>query len=95
MKPVPFKHQNTTFAKDQPEYMPLPALKLEGDEGHVISCWKLSLRERIKVLFFGRIWLDLLSFNKPLTPSFMSVNRKAVFSHPDDSIKWYKKLLIK
>lgn len=85
MKPIEFKHQNTVYAKDQPEYQPLPALKIEGPEGHVVSCWKMTFLERLKVLFTGRVWLSLMSFNKPLTPSYMAVNRKEVYSHPDDT----------
>jgi len=95
MKPVEFKHQNIVFAKDQPEYQPLPALKLSTVEGEVISCWKLSFRERFRILFLGRVWLSLMSFNEPLTPSFLSTKRKEVFTHPDDFIKWYKKLFKK
>ena len=87
MKPVEFKHQNIVFAKDQPDYQPLPALKIEGMEGHVVSCWKLSFKERIKVLFTGIIWLNLMSFNKPLTPSYLAVNRKEVYSVPEDKVK--------
>ena len=87
MKPVKFKHQNIVFAKDQPEYSQLPALRIDSPEGEVISCWKLNFRERIKVLFFGKIWLSLMSFNKPLTPSMLSVDRKDLYSHPDDSKK--------
>ena len=90
MRPTTFKHQNTIFAKDQPQYQQLPALLLEGPEGHVISCWRLSFKERIQVLLFGRIWSSLMTFNKPLTPSYLTVNRKEVYSHPDDSIAWYK-----
>lgn len=84
MKPIKFKHQNIVFAKDQPEYNQLPALKLDSPRGEVISCWKLSFKERVKVLFLGRIWLSIMSFNKPLTPTFLSVNRKDVYSHEDD-----------
>jgi hypothetical protein len=85
MKPIEFKHQNVVFAKNQPEYMPLPALKLDTPQAEVISCWKMSFRERIKVLFTGCIWVSLMSFNKPLTPSYISVNRKDVYSHTEDS----------
>lgn len=84
MKPIEFKHQNIVFAKNQPEYLPLPALKIKGDEGYVVSCWKMTFFERIKVLFTGKVWLSLMSFNKPLTPSIMSVNRKEIYSHSDD-----------
>jgi len=87
MKPVEFKHQNVVFAKDQKEYQPLPALKLNTTEGEVISCWRMSFKERMKVLFTGKVWISLMSFNKPLTPSYMSVNRKDVFSIPEDQPK--------
>ena len=53
MKPIEFKHQNIVFAKDQPEYQPLPALKFESSNGEVVSCWKLSFKERIKIVFTG------------------------------------------
>jgi hypothetical protein len=86
MKPIEFKYQNVVFAKDQPEYQPLPALRIEGPEGHVISCWRMSFKERVKVLFTGVVWLNLMSFNKPLTPSLLTTNRKEVFSIPSDSI---------
>jgi hypothetical protein len=94
MKPTEFKWQNIVFAKDQPEYQPLPALKLDTSEGEVISCWKMTFWERIKVLITGRIWVSLLSFNKPLTPSFISVHRKEVFFVPEDSVKWYRKIML-
>jgi len=84
MKPIKFKHQNIIFAEDQPEYQSLPAFKIEGPEGNVVSCWQMSFKERLKVLFTGKIWLNLVSFNKPLTPSFMSVNIKEVYSVPED-----------
>lgn len=83
MRPIEFKHQNIVFAKDQPEYIPLPALKIASNEGQVISCWKMTLVERIIVLFTGKVWLSLMSFNKPLTPSFLAVKRKDVFSIPE------------
>ena len=95
MKAVEFKHQNIVFAKDQPEYLPLPALKIDSPQGEIVSCWKLSFKERIKVLFLGNVWLSLMMFNKPLTPSYMSVNRKDVYSHPDDKKTLLQRLKIK
>jgi len=73
MKISKFKECNVVFAKNQPEYLPLPALKME--DGQVISCWKASFRERLKILFVGRIWLNVLTFNQPLQPLLMSVNK--------------------
>lgn len=92
MKPVEFKHQNIVFAKDQPEYQPLPALRIDSPNGEVVSCWKLTFKERIKIIFTGRVWLSLMSFNKPLTPSYLAVNRKEVYSHPDDEKTLLSKL---
>lgn len=84
MKPIKFKHQNVVFAENQDEYLNLPALKL--DSGEVISCWKMSFKDRFKVLLTGKVWISLLSFNKPLTPYLMSINRKEIYKHLDDKI---------
>ena len=50
MKPTEFKEQNCVYAKDQKEYLPLPAHKVQDEKGEVIFCMSLSLRERIKLL---------------------------------------------
>jgi hypothetical protein len=73
MKPIEFAEQNVVFAKDQPEYLPLPAHRT--DDGIVTSCWALSWRERIKVLFTGRIWWSVSTFNHPLQPLLPLVDR--------------------
>ena len=86
MKPIKFKYCNVVYAENQSEYQDLPALKLETDNGEVVSCWKLSFKERLIILFTGKMWLSLLSFNKPLTPSFLSVNRKEVFTIIEDKL---------
>lgn len=72
MKPIKFKEANVTFAENQPEYLPLPAWK--GEEGTVISCWQLTWKERLKLLVNGRIWLRMLTFNKPLQPQRLDVD---------------------
>ena len=71
MKPIQFKNSNVVFAKDQKEYLPLPAYK--GDDGTVISCWEFSFLERLKVLLFGKIYWTQLTFNSPLQPQRPSV----------------------
>ena len=91
MKAKNFKYQTSIYAKDQPEYLPLPAIKIEGSEGYVVFCMGLSFWERIRILFLGEVWVSLMTFNKPLTPSFLSTKRKECFSHPDDDInKWQR-----
>ncbi len=93
MKAKTFKHQNVVFAEDQPEYTPLPALKIKSKQGEVIFCMGLSFYERMRVLFFGEIWVSLLMFNQPLTPSFLSTNRKEVFYHSDDDINKFRRFI--
>lgn len=75
MKPIHFPEANIIFAKEQPEYEPLPAFREDSPKGEVITCQKLSFKERLIVLFTGRVWLAMLTFNKPLTPIFMSVKK--------------------
>jgi hypothetical protein len=55
-----------TFAKDQPEYNPLPAYRSE--DGLVVTRWKLTWRERLDILLRGNLWLSVLTYNRPLQP---------------------------
>ena len=80
MKPIKFKEHNVVYAKDQPEYLSLPAFKDSGPEGAVVSCWELTFKERIKILFTGKLWVSLWSFHKPLTPSLFTVNKAEVLT---------------
>lgn len=65
MKPIKFKEANKTYAETQPEYLPLPVYE---EDGKVVCCWKLSVRERIKVLLTGRIWNWIKHCQQPLQP---------------------------
>jgi hypothetical protein len=56
----------TVFAKDQPEYLQLPAVVTPG--GMVTTRWRLCLVERIRLLFTGSLYLQVLTFGKPLQP---------------------------
>ena len=73
MKAIKFKECNSTYAKNQPEYLPLPAHK--SSDGTVTTCWSFSFIERIKILIFGKLFLQILTFNKPLQPLKMSTNK--------------------
>lgn len=61
------------FAKDQPQYLPLPANV--SRDGYVETKWRLSLKERIKILLSGSLYLHLMTFNQPLQPVRLSVER--------------------
>jgi len=60
------------YAKNQPEYIPLPVVKERN--GVVTSRWKLTWKEMLSVLFHGSIYLQVMTFNKPLQPMSMSVS---------------------
>ena len=65
MIPVNFPQVTVVFAKDQPEYQPLPA----HDNGRVVTtCWRLTWHERFTVLFRGNLWLQQMNFGQPLQP---------------------------
>jgi len=72
MKPIEFPEQNTIYAEDQKEYLPLPAYR--DRYGCVTSKWKLSWRERFTALFRGSVWVHVHTFNKPLVPVSLTVN---------------------
>lgn len=76
MNPIKFKESNVVFAENQSEYLPLPAFK--DVNGIVITCWKLSVKERLKILFGGKIWLSMMTFNKPLTPVHVTTYKSDV-----------------
>lgn len=78
MKPIEFKEQNVVYGKYQPEYMPLPALKFE--DGKVVTCWKLSWKEVIKLVFTRKVWHSTLTFNQPLQPTFLTIDKNELFT---------------
>lgn len=73
MKPVEFEGQNTVFAKDQPQYLPLPA-HFDAD-GWVTSCWGLSDEEVAKIISTKKLWMTSLTFKQPLQPFMITVDR--------------------
>ena len=78
MELVKFKECNVVYGEGQKEYMPLPALRF--DDGTVVMCWKLSWKELFKVVFRRKIWVSLLTFNKPLQPISVSVDHEDFFT---------------
>lgn len=78
MTPKRFKEANVTFAKDQPEYQPLPAFRSYSRQREVVTCWNLSFKERLRILFKGEIWLCILTFNNPITPTFLTTKKPEV-----------------
>ena len=59
------------YAKDQPEYHPLPAYR--DNEGIVTARWHMDWRERLRVLWTGDVYVSIKTFNMNLQPSRVSV----------------------
>lgn len=77
MKPIKFKEQTCTFAKDQSEYGQLPAHMSDTEDGIVVtSCWSLSFKERFMLLITGKVWVKVLTFGNPLQPLDLTTVKK-------------------
>lgn len=59
------------YAKDQPEYQPLPCLRME--DGTILTRWSLDEDEKQKVLEQGYVYLSVSTFNQPLQPLLITV----------------------
>jgi len=77
MNLIEFPEQTVVIAKDQPEYKPLPAYQHKQNDwqGMITCCWKLTIKERVKLLFTGKLWHTILTFNHPLQPQLMRVDK--------------------
>lgn len=66
MKPVEFKEVNVIYAKDQPEYLQLPAYK--DEYGNIITEWTFSPEERKRIAMGEDLRISIMTFNQPLQP---------------------------
>jgi hypothetical protein len=65
--------ESVVYAKDQPEYTPLPTSRTQ--DGEVVTCWKLDWKARLKVIFGANFYVTLLTFNGPLTPIKVEIEK--------------------
>lgn len=72
--PVPEGWRRVVYAENQKEYLPLPCLQEDSPTGHVITNWKLTWRERLKILFKGNLYLTVMTFHKPLQPILLRID---------------------
>ncbi len=63
------------FAKDQPEYLPLPAHVSEDGYGVATFCWQLTWQERFRLLVTGRLWQQVMTFKHSLQPQKLMTNK--------------------
>ena len=68
-----YQQHEVVFAKDQPEYMPLPALVLEGEDKPVVSRWQLNDEERKQIAAGADILLTQMIFSDLYHPVRLEV----------------------
>lgn len=54
------------FAKDQPQYLPLPAYRTP--DGVVLTEWEPTAEELQRILLGGRVRIWIYTFGRPLQP---------------------------
>lgn len=74
MEPVKLKGMNAVYGKEQNEYFDLPSYR--NEKGDVTTVWKLTFKEKIKILFGSDIILRIKTFNKPLQPVSMFLDKE-------------------
>lgn len=71
--PYPPKSTLVFYGAGQSEYETMPAIRHNDEWGTVTSCWRLSLWERLVMLFTGEVYVQLLTYNKPIMPQLLSI----------------------
>jgi hypothetical protein len=69
-----YEKSEIIFAKDQPEYLPLPALRLTGPQTPILSRWKLDDEERARIARGADILLTQMIFDGLYNPIQMEVS---------------------
>jgi hypothetical protein len=67
--------QEVVYAKDQPKYIPLRTLKSRSPQGAVLSRWTLTPEQRKAVTEGADIFLELLTFHRPLQPIRIAIGK--------------------
>ena len=81
---IEFPEQTVVIAKDQPEYLPLPAHRFSDDpHGRIACCWRMTWRERLRVLWTGLVWHEVLTFGKALQPQRLSTQKPDMSANND------------
>lgn len=79
MRPIEFPEMNSVYGKGSKRFAELPAHTTGG--GHVITCWKATPYERLRILFTGKIYCAQLTDKKGLQPQLLTVNRLGLFTY--------------
>lgn len=75
MESIPFEGHNRVWAKDQPQYQPLPAHVDDTDQAITTFCWKPTPEELAEINRTGVIWHQVLTFGGRLQPQRLSAEK--------------------
>ena len=63
MRPVKFAEENKVFkGPEGGDIIPLPVYQ---DTKEIMSCWKMSWKERLSAIIFGKVWLSVMGQAQP------------------------------
>jgi hypothetical protein len=67
MKGIHYKHANTVLLGGRPDVYDLPICRFQYSDGQnaVESCWKMTFRERLKVMFSGKVYFQCFGITHP------------------------------
>jgi len=74
MRPLDFPEANITLKAPDVDNIEILDLRVWSDSHQCVSLWKPTLRERLSILLFGRVWLALLSGSSQ-PPAYISGHR--------------------
>ncbi len=84
MSPVGFPESTNSLAPSDHEYGDhigkVSHLPIWTDGEQCVSCWRMTWRERISALLFGKAWLSILS-GRTQYPAAVTVTRKYFGAH--------------
>ena len=79
MSPIGFPESTHSLSPSDHKYGDhigkVSSLPVWSDDEQCVSCWKMSLRERISALVFGKVWLAILS-GRTQYPASLTVTRQ-------------------
>jgi hypothetical protein len=61
-----FHPPEVVYAKDQPQYIPLPVVR--DSFGIITARWHMTWTERLLALIWGDVYVKINTFNQPLQP---------------------------
>lgn len=72
MRAIDFEGSTHIHGNNQPQYLPLPT---HVKDGIVTSCYELTFKEKLRILFGDKIWVSLKTCGKPLQPQRLTLDK--------------------